>query len=137
LIDMGVENYLIASTVKAVLAQRLVRRLCQHCAAPLETRAQLRAQLATESFAREPERLSQPKGCRHCRGLGYSGRSTIAELLVMNERMQRLVCENAPDATLEAAARESGMTTMYQCGMRKAWRGETSVDEVMRVTRMD
>ncbi|WP_255679562.1 GspE/PulE family protein [Methylocystis sp. WRRC1] len=137
LIDMGVESYLIASTVKAVLAQRLVRRLCQHCATPLETREQWRKQLATEEFASEPDRLSAPKGCPHCRNLGYSGRSTIAELLVMNERLQRLVCENAPDATLEAAARENGMTTMYQCGMGKAWRGETSVDEVMRVTRMD
>ena len=137
LIDMGVENYLIASTVKAVLAQRLVRRLCPQCKSPLETRAQWRAQLAAEAFAREPDRLSSPRGCAHCRGLGYSGRSTIAELLVMNERMQRLVCENAPDASLEAAARESGMTTMYQCGMGKAWRGETSVEEVMRVTRMD
>lgn len=137
LIDMGVESYLIASTVKAVLAQRLVRRLCQHCATPLETREQLRKQLAHEEFAAEPDRLSAPKGCPHCRNLGYSGRSTIAELLVMNDRLQRLVCENASDAALEAAARENGMTTMYQCGMGKAWRGETSVDEVMRVTRVD
>ncbi|MCX7898588.1 MAG: GspE/PulE family protein [Methylocystis sp.] len=137
LIDMGVENYLIASTVKAVLAQRLVRRLCQHCATPLETRSQWRARLLLEPFSREPERLSAPQGCPHCRGLGYSGRSTVAELLIMNDKLQRLVCENAPDATLEAAARENGMTTMYQCGMGKAWRGETSVDEVLRVTRMD
>ncbi len=55
----------------------------------------------------------------------------------MNERMQRLVCEGAPDAELETAARASGMTTMYQCGMSKAWRGETTIEEVARVTRMD
>jgi general secretion pathway protein E len=55
----------------------------------------------------------------------------------MNERLQRLVCEGAPDAALEAAARESGMSTMYHCGMGKAWRGETSIEEVARVTRMD
>jgi general secretion pathway protein E len=137
LIDMGVESYLIASTVKAVLAQRLVRRLCRHCAKPLETREQWRGQLSGEAFTKEPERLSGPQGCPHCRNLGYSGRSTIAELLVMNDRLQRLVCESSPDATLEAAAREAGMKTMYQCGMRKAWSGETSVDEVLRVTRMD
>ncbi len=137
LIDMGVENYLIASTVKAVLAQRLVRRLCQACAAPLETRAQVRAQFMGEAFARGPDRLSSPKGCPQCRNLGYSGRSTIAELLIMNERLQRLVCEGAPDAALETAARESGMSTMYHCGMSKAWRGETSIEEVARVTRMD
>jgi general secretion pathway protein E len=137
LVDMGVENYLIASTVKAVLAQRLVRRLCQACATPLETRAQLRAQFSGERFAAGSDRLSAAKGCPHCRQLGYAGRSTIAELLIMNDRLQRLVCENAPDATLEAVARESGMTTMYQCGMTKAWRGETTLDEVARVTRMD
>jgi general secretion pathway protein E len=137
LIDMGVESYLIASTVKAVLAQRLVRRLCPHCAQPLETRAQWRSRLASEAFAREPERLRAPKGCAQCRSSGYSGRSTIAEILVMNDAMQRLVCESAPDSALEAAARAAGMTTMYQCGMAKAWRGESSVDEVMRVTRMD
>jgi general secretion pathway protein E len=136
LIDMGVENYLIASTVKAVLAQRLVRRLCPACAAPLDARAQWRERLSRETVTDTPERLSQPKGCPQCRGLGYSGRSTIAELLVMNDQMQRLVCQNVSDATLEGAARESGMTTMYQCGMTKAWRGETSVDEVLRVTRM-
>ncbi|KAF2992325.1 GspE/PulE family protein [Methylocystis sp. MJC1] len=136
LIDMGVENYLIASTVKAVLAQRLVRRLCQ-CAGPLETRTQVRAQFAGEAFAKGPDRLSSPRGCPNCRNLGYTGRSTIAELLIMNERMQRLVCESAPDAQLEAAAREAGMITMYQCGMTKAWRGETTIEEVARVTRMD
>ncbi|RNJ48626.1 GspE/PulE family protein [Methylocystis hirsuta] len=137
LIDMGVESYLIASTVKAVLAQRLVRRLCEACAAPLPSRTQVRAQFAGEVFANGPDRLSTPRGCPQCRNLGYSGRSTITELLIMNERMQRLVCESASDAALEAAAREDGMTTMYQCGMGKAWRGKTTLEEVARVTRMD
>jgi general secretion pathway protein E len=137
LIDMGVEPYLIASTVKAVLAQRLVRRLCPHCATPLPAREQWRARLSAEPFAATPERLSAPVGCSHCRQSGYSGRSTIAELLVLNEPIRRLVCASSPDAELEAAAREAGMATMYQCGMAKAWRGETSVDEVLRVTRMD
>lgn len=136
LIDMGVENYLIASTVKAVLAQRLVRRLCPACAAPLPEAQNWRARLEGEIAETSPARLLGPKGCPQCRDLGYSGRSTIAEFLVMNERIQRLVCQNVADGDLEAAARASGMTTMYQCGMGKAWRGETSVDEVFRVTRM-
>ena len=137
LIDMGVEDYLIASTVKAVLAQRLVRRLCPACAVPLDTRAQVRAQFAAEPFAAGPDRLSSSKGCPDCRNLGYAGRSTIAELLIMNDRMRRLVCDSATDAQLETAAREDGMITMYQCGMGKAWRGETTIEEVARVTRMD
>jgi general secretion pathway protein E len=137
LIDMGVEPYLIASTVKGVLAQRLVRRLCPHCAKPSDARHQWRERLAGESFARGPERLSAPVGCGHCRNTGYSGRSTIAELLILDEPMRRLVCESAPDGVMAAAAKEAGMMTMYQCGMAKAWRGETTVDEVLRVTRMD
>lgn len=137
LIDMGVENYLIASTVRAVLAQRLVRRLCPHCAEPHPNAAQWRTRLASESFAHTPEKLLSPGGCAQCRQSGFSGRSTIAELLVMDERTHRLVCESAPDAVLETAAREAGMTSLYQCGMAKAWRGETTVDEVLRVTRMD
>jgi general secretion pathway protein E len=136
LIDMGVENYLIASTVKAVLAQRLVRRLCPACAAPLAQAESWGARLEGEIAAPGPARLLGPRGCPQCHGLGYSGRSTIAELLVMNERIQRMVCQNVADSDLEAAARAGGMTTMYQCGMGKAWRGETSVDEVLRVTRM-
>jgi len=137
LIDMGVESYLIASTVKAVLAQRLVRRLCPHCEAPLEAKAQWRARLSGEGFSKSPERLRAPAGCSHCRGSGYSGRCTIAELLIMTDAMQRLVCEGAPESALDSCARSAGMTTMYQCGMGKAWRGETSVDEVLRVTRME
>ena len=136
LIDMGVENYLIASTVKAVLAQRLVRRLCPHCAKPLAAAEQWRSRLASERFACEAERLSGPVGCAHCGPSGFSGRSTIAELLPMNDQIHRLVCESATDSDLEAAARKAGMTSMYQNGMAKAWRGETSVDEILRVTRM-
>ncbi len=137
LIDMGVENYLIASTVKAVLAQRLVRRLCEACAAPNAATEQWRLRLAGERFATTPPRLRGPAGCSKCRQTGYSGRSTIAELLVMNDRLHRLVCESATDTALDAAGREAGMMSMYQNGMRKAWRGETSVEEVLRVTRVD
>ncbi|ATQ66522.1 MULTISPECIES: GspE/PulE family protein [Methylosinus] len=137
LIDMGVEPYLIASTVKGVLAQRLVRRLCPHCAKPMDARRQWRERLAGEAFAHGPDRLSAPVGCGHCRNSGYSGRSTIAELLILDEPLRRLVCESAPDGVMAAAAKEAGMMTMYQCGMAKAWRGETTVDEVLRVTRVD
>jgi general secretion pathway protein E len=98
---------------------------------------QWRERLAGEPFTRGPMRLSAPVGCGHCRQSGYSGRSTIAELLILDEPIRRLVCESAPDSTLAAAAKDSGMMTMYQCGMAKAWRGETTVDEVSRVTRMD
>lgn len=137
LIDMGVESYLIASTVKAVLAQRLVRRLCEYCTKPLDTRQQWIDKLFKEKFDIKLEKLSSSQGCVHCRELGYAGRSTIAELMIMDDRMQRLICERAPDIALEDAARANGMCTLFQSGMKKAWRGETSVDEVMRVTQVE
>ena len=106
-------------------------------AAPSAATEQWRLRLAGERFATTPPRLRGPVGCSKCRQTGYSGRSTIAELLVMNDRLHRLVCESATDTALDAAGREAGMMSMYQNGMRKAWRGETSVEEVLRVTRVD
>jgi general secretion pathway protein E len=137
LIDMGVESFLIASTVKAVLAQRLVRRLCEFCKTPMETSLQWREKLLKERFDKQIENLSSPRGCAHCRDLGYSGRSTIAELLIMDDKLQRLICERAPDSSFEMTARANGMHSLYQSGMKKAWRGETSIEEVMRVTQVD
>ena len=137
LIDMGVESYLIASTVKAVLAQRLVRRLCEFCKTPMEASHQWREKLLKERFDKRIENLSSPRGCAHCRDLGYSGRSTIAELLIMDDKLQRLICERAPDTSFETTARANGMHSLYQSGMKKAWRGETSIEEVMRVTQVD
>jgi general secretion pathway protein E len=134
---MGIESYLIASTVKGVLAQRLVRRLCEHCKTPMEIREQWRQKLSAEKLNPKTERLSSPRGCQHCKGLGYLGRSTIAELLIMDEKIQRLICEHAPDKIVEESARANGMLSLYQSGMRKAWRGETSVEEVMRVTQAE
>jgi general secretion pathway protein E len=139
LIDMGVENYLIASTVKGVEAQRLVRRLCPHCA-----RRHDGAAYWAETFARDvrgiaangPADIRQPGGCAHCAGTGFSGRSTVAELLLVDADIHRLVLAAAADAEIDAAARAGGMTSMYASGAYKVWRGETTVEEVLRATRM-
>jgi general secretion pathway protein E len=137
LIDMGVENYLIASTLKAVLAQRLVRKLCTHCAEPLISASQWEERLSGEYFADEPANFRTPRGCQHCHQTGYSGRSTIAEFLVVNDPLHRLICESATESSIDSMGRKAGMKTLYQSGMARAWRGETSVDEVIRVTRME
>jgi general secretion pathway protein E len=139
LIDMGVENYLIASTVKGVEAQRLVRRLCAHCACPHDGAAYW-----ADAFARDvpgiercgPANIRQPRGCAQCGGTGFSGRSTIAELLPVDAEIHRLVLAAASDAQIDAAARAGGMISMYANGAGKVWRGETTVEEVLRATRM-
>ena len=131
LIDMGIENYLIASTLKGILAQRLVRRLCQSCAEPVPEG--ILPPAGPAGVARSGFRRTA--GCASCGGTGFSGRATIAELMTMDEKLHKLVVASAPDAELEACARAGGMETLHECGLRKAGRGETTLEEVMRVTR--
>jgi general secretion pathway protein E len=134
LLDMGVENYLLASTVTGILAQRLVRRLCRHCSVPAEA-----SPLLLESLGkRRPDLrgLRKRVGCRACRNTGYLGRTTISELLVMNDAVRQRVLETSPEAGIEDAAVAAGMTTVFEDGLNKALRGETTIDEVLRVTRM-
>src|SRR5215471_724892 len=138
LIDMGVENYLLASTVNGILAQRLVRRLCPHCAAPHPNTAQWREHIEREipssHISRELKVLT-PIGCEACRGTGFSGRIAIAELMTMTEEKRGLVLAGAADSDLEAAARRGGMRTMYEDGLDKVADGLTTIEEVLRATR--
>jgi general secretion pathway protein E len=134
LLDMGVENYLLASTVTGILAQRLVRRLCRQCSAPAEA-----SPLLLESLGKrraDPSGLHKRVGCRACRNTGYLGRTTISELLVMNEAVRQRVLETSPETAIEAVAIDGGMVGMFEDGIDKALRGETTIDEVLRVTRM-
>ena len=139
LIDMGVENYLLASTVNGILAQRLVRRLCPHCAAPHPNAAQWRQHIEREipcfHMSGDPKVL-QPIGCEACHATGFSGRIAIAELMLMNEEKRGLVLASAADSELEAAARRGGMRTMYEDGLDKVAHGLTTMEEVLRATRM-
>ena len=139
LIDMGVENYLLASTVNGILAQRLVRRLCPHCAAPHPNPAQWRQHIEQEIPGYHMSRnlkVLKPIGCDECHATGFSGRIAIAELMTMNEEKRGLILAGASDSDLEAAARRGGMRTMYQDGLDKVARGLTTIEEVLRVTRM-
>ncbi|WP_409977602.1 MULTISPECIES: GspE/PulE family protein [unclassified Bradyrhizobium] len=139
LIDIGVENYLLASTLKGVIAQRLVRRPCPHCAevhhqADYWRDACERGVPGIDTLG--PADIRQPLGCVECSQVGFSGRSTIAEMLLIDDACQSLILSTASDAAIERAAREHGMLSMYEMGMQKVWRGETTIDEVLRATRM-
>ncbi|MGD0721382.1 MAG: GspE/PulE family protein [Roseiarcus sp.] len=136
LVEMGIENYLIASTVTGILAQRLVRRLCPHCAIPNEISRSSVARFLQRPAGDSPADFKRSIGCEQCRGTGFAGRSTIAEFALMDERMRNLVLEASSEGVLEGAAREAGMATLYESGVAKAARGETSLEEVLRVTRM-
>jgi general secretion pathway protein E len=126
LTDMGVENYLITSSLVAVLAQRLVRLICPQCKCDAGTR------LTPEG---ETIRTFRGAGCERCFGTGHTGRVGIFELMEMNDELRRLIMRNADAADLTAAARRNGMRTLREDGWMKVRQGVTSAEEVMRVTQ--
>ncbi|WP_285349419.1 type II secretion system ATPase GspE [Pseudomonas sp. ME-P-057] len=136
LLDMGVESYLIASTVKGILAQRLVRRLDPLTRVAFDAPPELVAEHGLDRFTEQrPIILYRPAS--ELPGGGYHGRSAITELLVMNEELRGLLMRQADAATLEQAARRGGLRTLYEEGLRQAVAGVTSLEEVLRVTRGD
>ena len=138
LLDMGVEDYLLTSTVIGILAQRLVRTLCPHCKEEYVALPELVEEMGLRKFADGGEiRLFHEKGCRECAQTGYIGRISIMEMLPMTDPLRSLVMRHATSTDLRAEAIKGGMTTMYEDGMRKAVAGITTFEEVLRVTRED
>lgn len=132
LLDMGVEDYLVTSTVVGIQAQRLVRRLCPDCREPYEALPELVRQIDPQ--AEGPMTLYRPKGCKQCNGQGYRGRMGVLEVLPMTDEVRRLVLQHAESQEIHKAAVAAGMRSMYQDGVAKARRGVTTLEEVVRVT---
>ncbi|MBV9551833.1 MAG: type II/IV secretion system protein [Alphaproteobacteria bacterium] len=136
--DMGLEDYLLTATLKAVLAQRLVRLLCPHCKAPFDDPAPLVRRFELERFAPATSlRLCRPSGCGECRGTGYRGRRAIAELLLPNRSIERLIFDGADQSAIEGAAVEAGMQTMFDAGLAAVAAGDTTVEEVVSCLRSE
>jgi general secretion pathway protein E len=139
LIDIGVERYLLASTVSGVMAQRLVRRLCQACARPQQDVDHAYRQLKMalpEGMDIDLSRSRQPVGCEACGSTGYSGRTTISELLVIDDSTREAIGRRSQDQrAIENLARAAGFRTLYEDGLVKVGAGETTLEEVLRVTR--
>jgi type II secretion system protein E len=136
LVDMGVEPFLVSSTVEAVMAQRLVRRLCPKCRRPYQpVLDDLPPDFPREALGDQP--LYQPAGCRLCRQSGYSGRMGIYELMVTSEEVRHLAHDNSSTWDIKKAAVRNGMITLRMDGWKKVVAGQTSVDEVIRVTKGD
>ncbi|QFU76712.1 type II secretion system protein GspE [Halioglobus maricola] len=134
--DMGVERYLITSSVNGVLAQRLVRRLCRHCKEEAPLSSEAAAASGITPFLEPGQRsIYQATGCEHCMHTGYSGRTSIHELFPLDDEMHRVIMTGADATTLHAAARRQGMYTLYEDGLRKVAAGLTSMEEVLRVTQ--
>ena len=134
--DMGVERYLITSAVNGVLAQRLVRTLCRHCKVAHEVGRDYIVQTGLRRYVPGDScQLFRAGGCAACNHTGYAGRTGIHELFVLDAEMHRVIMSGADATLLHAAARRQGMVTLYEDGLRKVVRGETSMEEVLRVTQ--
>jgi type II secretory ATPase GspE/PulE/Tfp pilus assembly ATPase PilB-like protein len=132
LLDMNIEPFLVGSSVRAFIAQRLVRRLCSRCAAPANVpRQELEAMGFPMEWADTPKK---PVGCDHCRGSGYTGRIAIFEIVLMTSRMQELIQRRATGNELKDLAIREGMVPLRRDGWRKVMQGDTSIQEVLRVT---
>jgi type II secretory ATPase GspE/PulE/Tfp pilus assembly ATPase PilB-like protein len=133
LTDLGVEPFLLSSSISAILGQRLVRKLCDDCKEAYTPKPELLKQVGLpaekiEAFYRPP---TEPQGvCPTCGGLGYKGRLGVFELLVINERLRDMVRENAPVTALRAEARKNGMLYMKEEGLRLVVKGVTSLQEL-------
>jgi len=135
LLDMGVEPFLLGSSVRAFLAQRLVRKLCPRCSKPSAMNPE---ELDRIGFPKElAAGLRQPVGCQHCRNSGYAGRLAIMEICMMTPALQELLQKRATWTELADQAVRDGMIPLRQDGWRKASMGHTSVEEVLRVTASD
>jgi general secretion pathway protein E/type IV pilus assembly protein PilB len=138
LVDMGVEPFLVASTVEGVMAQRLVRSLCPECKKPYQPKHEdLPEDFPFEEFRRRGTPIYKETGCRACRQVGYTGRIGIYELLVTSDRIRQLCHDRGGTWAVKRAAQEEGMHTLREDGWIKVLNGKTTVEEVLRVSKGD
>jgi general secretion pathway protein E len=133
LLDMGVEDYLMTSTLNAIVAQRLVRRLCRDCFEAYRPLPEMLEQLGLEG--REDITFWRPVGCPRCNDTGYYGRISINEVLIMSDPIRKQILHHAEATELQRVALTAGMRPMFQDGIDKAAAGVTTIEEVLRVTR--
>lgn len=133
MVNLGLEPFLIASTVIMISAQRLVRRLCQRCRFSYEVPAEVVKRLGLNPDTQKT--FWKPKGCPHCRNTGYQGRSVITEIFQMTPTILKMIMAEASAQELKAVAKQEGMNTLRESAIAKALNGETSLEEVFRVTQ--
>ena len=136
LLDMGVEEYLLASTLNGAAGQRLVRSLCTGCREPYAATAEMILRLGLRRYSEAPEiLLYRARGCPACGGSGYQGRTSIVETLVVDDDIRQLILGRTDATALQEAAVRAGMRTLFDNGMEKAVVGVTSIEEVLQATR--
>jgi len=135
LVEMGIEPFLVSSSVLAIVAQRLVRVLCRACREPYPPLREALADLGLEPSELPDGQLYRPKGCALCKSTGYRGRTGIYEVLTVDEGVREAIMKGADANTIKETARRAGMITLREDGVRKMLAGTTSAEEVLRVTQ--
>jgi type IV pilus assembly protein PilB len=134
LIDMGVEPFLISSTLEAVLGQRLLRSICRQCRATYRPNEALLGELGLSRQDTGDKQFFYGKGCDACNNTGYKGRKGIYELLKITDPLRELINDRAPTVTIKEKAIELGMVALRQDGLRSIFAGDTTLEEVLRYT---
>lgn len=132
LLDMGIEPFLLISSLEGVLAQRLVRTICKECKTPYQPTQEILSNAGLTMEDVEGHDLFYGKGCKTCNNTGYKGRTGIYELLTISDSIRELIIEHAPQSVLMKRAREGGMQTLRENGLEKAFMGITTIEEIMR-----
>lgn len=134
LVNIGIDAYLIAASLNAALAQRLVRKICPKCKEVYQTPEHIRNHL--EHSGIKLEEFLHGKGCDYCRGSGYVGRIGIYELLIIDDKFRDMINQDSSLANMRRAFRESGQPSLFDDGLKKIKQGATTIEEVMRVTEI-
>ncbi len=137
LIDMGIEPFLVASSVESVMAQRLVRTICPHCKQEQKVERNYLLRIGFPADEIETAKFWHGVGCEQCRQLGYQGRMGIYELLILNESLRPLIMGRAPASTIAQKAIGFGMRTLRIDGWNKVRAAQTTIEEVLRVTQIE
>ncbi|HBT78071.1 MAG TPA: general secretion pathway protein GspE [Planctomycetaceae bacterium] len=132
--DMGIPTFLITATVEAILAQRLVRRICSECREPYTPAPDQLAELELDPSYIAGKMFFRGRGCPNCNNTGYKGRTAIHEFMIMNDEIRELIQRNASAAEIRIAAQRNGMHTLRDAGLAKIHEGTSTIDEVVRET---
>jgi general secretion pathway protein E len=131
---MGVDPYHFVSAVNGIIAQRLVRALCPHCAEPFVPDEDMLKASGLTSAQAAGMQFKHAQGCGHCRGTGYKGRKAVAEMLVLNDELREMIIARQPIRQLKEAAARNGMRTIREAAITAVAEGMTSLQEINRVT---
>ena len=137
LVDMGVEPFLIASSLIAATAQRLMRRICSNCREPYEVPKEVLSRLPHDQKQLKEMKGFRGAGCSHCKNTGYRGRLAAMEILPVDAHIQKLIVDNKSSGDIESMARKNGMATLFVEAMEAFHAGQTTLEEVLRVTSFE